>query len=64
MCHRRLQERVGELERQSKAKEWAWQDRVLEREAELGTVRAELEHTLTSSLATQSQLQHKYIQYC
>ena len=56
---RSLRERVAELERQSRAQEWAWQDRLVATETELNEVRRQMEHTLTTLTSSQEDFQHR-----
>lgn len=52
---------MAELERQMRAQEWAWQDRLTASETELGQVRGQLEHTITTLTSSQTYFQQKYI---
>lgn len=56
---RGLRDRAAELERQMRAQEWAWQGRLVVCEAELGEVRVQLEHTLTTLSSSEDHFQHK-----
>ena len=58
---RGLQERVAELERQKRAQEWAWQDKVATMETDMRQKQVELEQSLWSLTSSHSHLQQKLV---